>query len=636
MKPKLKRQYITALNREELKESFEAKVNDPKLTYPKDIGVEHPFDFEAPEKVYKTVGFAYGLVNKYVNAIIGEFTVKTKNENATALLQSFIKNSGFKQVIHDWLIEGFSKGNGFLEIDLENGKLRVTNAKDMFVVRDEVGNETGYNQWMPSIKNQGRGTIVNFKPEKIAHVKINATAGEAYGRGVLMPNERTISNIVLADQNLHTLMARKAGMPIVFKIGQQGEQVSNDVMQAIKADLQFLTNKTEWVIDGNTTVETLDFKDVGKNLTELLDTDFLSLSYGTLIPQALMGKGNMPEGLASMNMEDWNKVIAAYQDCLEQIIEEKIFRPYLLNQGIKEKDKKTKDSVGLSLDIDFIWNLPTETSINERLSKFTLLLNNPLLDENLRRFINLDIARLLNMEKAEELIEQPAIGAQEEKKKEEEKLRQPEVPGAKPMAGQSFNVTMALAKLINADTQLEDDLAIREYVNVQEIEGFNYTDYLIKILEVLRNDPFNDLVAITESEVLQGKLSKEDIEKLRVIMKNGFKNNETIREIQKKIESGLDLKDRINEDGKLLLSSQVRPLVIARTETVRLANEGLKNLYKENNIEKVRWLAALSDRTCPQCEQLNGEVFNIQELAVGQNQPPLHPGCRCTLLSVRE
>lgn len=200
----------------------------------------------------------------------------------------------------------------------------------------------------------------------------------------------------------------------------------------------------------------------------------------------------------------------------------------------------------------------------------------------------------------------------------------------KPRANQSLNDFN--------DKKVSDtigDMTIKEFVNIKEIYGFNYIDYLIKILEVLKTDKFADLKAITEKDINDGLLPESEINKLRLVLKNGFKNNKTINQIEKEIKENITLRDRITESG-VVIGKESRPNMIARTETVRLANEGLKELYKVNNITKVRWLAALSDRTCPLCENLNGQVFEISNLNVGVNQPPLHTSCRCSLVSVVE
>ena len=111
-----------------------------------------------------------------------------------------------------------------------------------------------------------------------------------------------------------------------------------------------------------------------------------------------------------------------------------------------------------------------------------------------------------------------------------------------------------------------------------------------------------------------------------------------MREIENNIREGIKLNDRIAENGAIIPAAN-RPEMIARTEVVRLSNEGLKDLFKQNKIEKISWLAAVSDRTCEYCMALNGQVININESfnggELGQlKTPPAHVGCRCSLLSV--
>lgn len=198
-----------------------------------------------------------------------------------------------------------------------------------------------------------------------------------------------------------------------------------------------------------------------------------------------------------------------------------------------------------------------------------------------------------------------------------------------------FKLGYILNQTNESDIQESENISIKEWINIQEIAGFNYTDYLVKILEAINKDDFTQLKAITESDEINGLLPDKEIEKLRTILKDGFRKNQTVKQIENEINSNIALKDRITDTS--IISASVRANNIARTETVRLANEGLKDLYKENKIEKVRWLSAISSRTCPECEALNGRVFNINEISsFGNGQPPLHQNCRCSLISIVE
>jgi SPP1 gp7 family putative phage head morphogenesis protein len=322
-----------------------------------------------------------------------------------------------------------------------------------------------------------------------------------------------------------------------------------------------------------------------------------------------------------------------------------IFRPLLNANGLDEK-------------IEFTWNLPSETEINNRIDRLTKLLESFNISENMRRMLQLELVKLLNIEGAEEFLIEPEIGADEEEvdmekqvkqasldgakasaqakkespeAKKESKIKQPEVPGAKPNAKEMLqNVTEYNIEEQNA-LIASGDISIKEFVNLQEIKGFNYSDYLVKILRRLKIDKFEDLAAMSESDLEMGLLDENDIKKLRIILKDGFRRNKTIRQIEHEVRSNIDLKDRFDEEGKLQLGADQRPSIITRTETIRIANAGLLDNYKDNGIKKVRWLTALSERTCPDCEAKNGEVHELNE---SYGEIPLHPNCRCSWISV--
>lgn len=54
--------------------------------------------------------------------------------------------------------------------------------------------------------------------------------------------------------------------------------------------------------------------------------------------------------------------------------------------------------------------------------------------------------------------------------------------------------------------------------------------------------------------------------------------------------------------------------------------------YKESKdigITRYRFVAALSERTCVTCGDLDGKVFEVEDAVEGKNYPPIHPNCRC-------
>lgn len=81
-----------------------------------------------------------------------------------------------------------------------------------------------------------------------------------------------------------------------------------------------------------------------------------------------------------------------------------------------------------------------------------------------------------------------------------------------------------------------------------------------------------------------------------------------------------------------------RAMNIARTETVKAANEGQVSLWRQAQKRgdlpkdlKHEWIASFTERTCPICQGANGEVVPVgATFSTGTTIPPAHPSCRCS------
>jgi SPP1 gp7 family putative phage head morphogenesis protein len=633
-KPKLIKGYISGKKEDMYQEQFKGEVIDKEIRYPKELGVEHPFNFEDIEKVVKKCGLINGIVNKITDAIVGEFSIQCEDDNALKLITNFQEESNFSSRIREWVREGVAKGNGLMELDLDEQKLKVDNSNNMFVKRDIKGEVKAYNQFVggTDFKNWQR-KVITFKPNQIAHLKLNTIAGEAYGLGFVYPNERVIENIILLEQDLQKLIKRKAGAPIHVQLGNPGEAVNPADIDAMSSKLQYMTNRTEWVSDGNTKMNVLQFGEVGKNIIDALQHNLRMLCAGMEIPEVMLNSGQLNEGIAKVQLEGWQRKIKSIREDIERIVEDQIFKPIL-------------QSNGLNFKVQFVWNLNGETEINNRVMQLSTLLSNMGTSENMKRMLQLEIAKLLGIEDYDLYLLSPEQGVDEQavefnkrekeamvgelekvdKEAEKEKeLKQPEVPGVRQC---NHNHIKEQVKEFN-------EMKLIEFTSLKENIGLNYSDYIKSILDVLKKDGFVNLKAVTEQDIELGMLSNNDVEKLRIILKEGFKKNKSIAEIEKDIKDYIPLKDRytIKEDEKVLSqSAEVRPTSIARTETLRLANEGLIKTYADNGIQKVSWLAVLSNRTCEICEGLNGQIMTNSEYLQKRNE--IHPCCRCTALAV--
>ncbi len=130
---------------------------------------------------------------------------------------------------------------------------------------------------------------------------------------------------------------------------------------------------------------------------------------------------------------------------------------------------------------------------------------------------------------------------------------------------------------------------------------------------------------------LLGDVTTELAAGIKRTITQGVLTGKSIPEVAREIGKVVTDKNAFKTAGKTVFkSTQQRATLIARTETLRAHNEGRKVFYRDVGIQKVKWLTAQDERTCPECAPLDGKIFKIDD-APG---PPCHPGCRCALVSV--
>ena len=101
------------------------------------------------------------------------------------------------------------------------------------------------------------------------------------------------------------------------------------------------------------------------------------------------------------------------------------------------------------------------------------------------------------------------------------------------------------------------------------------------------------------------------------VMDEGIRQHKGIRAIAR------DMRREINQ------IVDRRADLIAQTETAHSYNTAVSKSYQDAGIKQWQWMAALGERTCPVCEANHGQVFNW-----GDEQPPIHPRCLCTIYPV--
>lgn len=683
-------------------EEFKGKVENKTITFPQELGEEHPFDFKQMEGLYKKFGFFTAVVDKYIDYIVGPgFYVKCEEDaRAKKIIEDFMQDVNFDTLLRQWCKEALVKGNGFLEIggSVDKGVdgLKVLNANYMYVLRDKVGKILNYKQFTGAFDKFDVNKVIPFEDYQIAHIPFNIVGDCAYGMGIGQASMRDVDNLLQNEKDCHQIQNRKANSPLHAKLGRVDGNVKiipkeADVV-AFGQKMETMDNKTDWATDDLVNLSVVDFGNVGDKFDGVLRYDIEKLIYDYQIPAVLMGMANIPEGIARVQMEGFQRRVQSMQAEIEKIIEEKIF-------------KRVLNANGLDIHVEFEWGTPSVMEVEGRLKLISEMLKSPTTGYAMREILESELINTLKLDKDrwEELKE-------EEKKIEEERAReearaQPLVPGQnkgfpqkpKPNEEPKVNLKPTVPKemiddLLKVVLEKVEEAEIKKkpkekktvkkknlvpgkkmvkktesvkYVNhnyeyskecphceeefndindVEEWLGFKYKDFIKYILTNIQSYDFGQIKANNEIERQAGYLTEEQIKELKTILEKGFKNGASIKDISSEIDKKLELKDlyRMTEDGDikkgvsglpiLQKSKENRSVAIARSEITRLANMGAVDYYKENGISKVRWVAGFSHRTCPECESLNGTIFNIGE----EKQMPLHPLCRCTYTPVVE
>src|SRR3990167_1109294 len=148
----------------DIQEKFKGTVPIIEIKFPKELGEQHPFDFKITEGLYKQFGPVTGIIDKFVDFIVGPgFFVTAEDERAQKITEDFMRDTNFDTLLRAWLKEALVKGTGFLEIggtkDDTPTDMRVLNANSMYIVRDDSGVLKGYNQFI--------GNLESFKDDKV-------------------------------------------------------------------------------------------------------------------------------------------------------------------------------------------------------------------------------------------------------------------------------------------------------------------------------------------------------------------------------------------------------------------------------------------------------------------------------------
>ncbi len=107
-------------------------------------------------------------------------------------------------------------------------------------------------------------------------------------------------------------------------------------------------------------------------------------------------------------------------------------------------------------------------------------------------------------------------------------------------------------------------------------------------------------------------------------VQSGIQAGETTEQIVR----GLQGRAEVNYADGVLQKGRVALRAFVGAAATHASTQARDLTFRDLGLDRVRFVATLDDRTCPVCGQFDGQVFGIDE----GPRPPLHPGCRCTVL----
>lgn len=105
----------------------------------------------------------------------------------------------------------------------------------------------------------------------------------------------------------------------------------------------------------------------------------------------------------------------------------------------------------------------------------------------------------------------------------------------------------------------------------------------------------------------------------------------TRREITKGFISGASQQRMIQAIDGVMDRGKSAAERLVRTECKYFANQAELLSYKDNGITQYMYLGGTEGSVRCDCAEKSGNVYNVDEAKAGENFPPLHPNCLCTI-----
>jgi len=232
-------------------------------------------------------------------------------------------------------------GDCFVEIvkneEQEEGiisNLKILHPKTMTVVRDETGEVEGYLQTIGTGKEP-----IEFQPEEIVHFIYNKIGDRAYGTSLIEPILPILKMKIQAERDMGFILSRKANAPYHVKMGTPDYPPSDTDIAGFASELAVLKSRNEWVTSYLVDIGIISTRDKSMDFKPYLEHYDNQIVYDLRVPYVLLGLGNIPEGLAKIQLETFQRHVKSIQLAVQIPLEQQIFK---IESTIVDEDETPK------------------------------------------------------------------------------------------------------------------------------------------------------------------------------------------------------------------------------------------------------------------------------------------------------
>jgi len=554
-----------------ISESYSGKLEPREIKRDTQLGILHVENYEENELMISKIPILAGAVNKMVDYVVGQgYSVESSNPTVAQYLETFLEKFKFADLTRRLCHDMLVYGNAYMEISY------TINQMPFGVIID------GFKIWSPKnmyIDIDEHGEVIGYnqahkgsKPirfpiDKIVHFKFNSIGDSPYGLSIIEPMRKVLNIKIQMEHDASRLVTKKAGCPIQVKMG--GEIGGQPVIPT-QTDISNMMSDLDTLENRNNFATS--------NLVEIIPLTFdmgKEIPYLEHFDRQLVYGLQVPEvllGTGSIPEGLANVQMESFLFRVQAIQD-------ILDEMISEKIlKKYLEYSGMKdIDFDFVWGAP-EFKKDKDLTTLKDMLGAGL-SETTKTDVENRIRSLLGFKGDILPIQRPI-----------------QLP---PMMG--FG---------NQPPQFQSGtIDVKESATLKEFVTFEYSSFLEWILKFIESFDYKEAIQ---------SLDKRKENFFKDALANAFKQGLGVKGIQSAIEPYLKDKDMAE--------------IVAKSEVMRAANEGKLMQYKEqNNVERVEFIVAPDERTCEQCNSLNGKQYEISH---AKGILPRHPNCRCTWLPV--